>query len=201
MYWTPAKYCYCLMLMNIVSQMLHFSSPNTVSWHFHSVQYNMILHTSLQLPRQNTNQSVNPQKTPQTGKLWGVFGEDFQENWWHYNCPHHILFGPLVVVHSEEILSWWCHQMETFSTLLAFCAGNSPVTGEFPSQRPVTQSFNVFFDLHLNQQLSKQWRRWWFETHCAHYDVTVMSSRVLPALCAVCIMVFPHRTPVMSSSP
>ena len=58
---------------------------------------------------------------------------------------------------------WWCHQMETFSTLLAFCAGNSPVTGEFPTQRPATWSFDVFFDLLLNQQLSKQWRRWSFE--------------------------------------
>ena len=36
--------------------------------------------------------------------------------------------------------------METFSALLALCAGNSPVTGEFPSQRPVTRSFDVFFD-------------------------------------------------------
>ena len=25
-------------------------------------------------------------------------------------------------------------------------------------------SFDVFFDLRLNQQLSKQWRHWWFET-------------------------------------
>ena len=33
--------------------------------------------------------------------------------------------------------SWWRHQMETFSALLApFCVGNSPGTGEFPSQRP-----------------------------------------------------------------
>ena len=54
------------------------------------------------------------------------------------------------------IKSWWCHQMETFSTLLALCMGNSPVTCEFPSQRPVTQSFDVFFDLHLNKGLSKQ---------------------------------------------
>ena len=41
--------------------------------------------------------------------------------------------------------------MEAFSLLLAFCAGNSPVTGEFPTQRPVTQSFDVFFDLRLEQ--------------------------------------------------
>ena len=61
-------------------------------------------------------------------------------------------------------VSWWHHQTKAFSTFLAFCAGNSPVTGEFPTQRPVTWSFNVFIDLHLNQQLSKQGRHWWFET-------------------------------------
>ena len=37
--------------------------------------------------------------------------------------------------------------METFSALLALCEGNSPVTGEFPSQRPVSRSFDIFFDL------------------------------------------------------
>ena len=54
--------------------------------------------------------------------------------------------------------------METFFALLALCAGNSPVTGEFPTQRPVTRSFDVFFDLCLNKRLSKQWLGWWFET-------------------------------------
>ena len=54
--------------------------------------------------------------------------------------------------------------METFSALLAICAGNSPVTGEFPTQRPVARSFDVFFDLRLNKRLSKQSRRRWFET-------------------------------------
>ena len=53
------------------------------------------------------------------------------------------------------------HQMETFSALLAFCAGNSPVTGEFHAQRPVTRSFDVFFDLRLNRRLSKQSWGWW----------------------------------------
>ena len=37
-------------------------------------------------------------------------------------------------------------------------------TGEFPAQRPVTRSFEVFFDLHPNKRLSKQWGGWWFET-------------------------------------
>ena len=60
--------------------------------------------------------------------------------------------------------SWWRHQMETFSALLAICAGNSPVTGEFPAQSPVTRSCDVFFDLRPNKRLSKHWRGWWFET-------------------------------------
>ena len=54
--------------------------------------------------------------------------------------------------------------METFSALLAICAGNSPVSGEFPAQRPVTPSFDIFFGLRLNKRLSKQWWGWWFET-------------------------------------
>ena len=57
----------------------------------------------------------------------------------------------------------WHHQMETFSVLLALCVGNSPVTSEFPSERPVTQSFDVFFDLCLNKRLSKQSWGWWFQ--------------------------------------
>ena len=54
--------------------------------------------------------------------------------------------------------------METFSASLAICAGNSPVPGEFPSQRSVTRSFDIFFDLRLNTRLSKHWWGWWFET-------------------------------------
>ena len=41
--------------------------------------------------------------------------------------------------------------METFSLLLAICVGYSPMTGEFPTQRPVTQSFDIFFDLRLKK--------------------------------------------------
>ena len=48
--------------------------------------------------------------------------------------------------------------METFSALLAICAGNSPVTGEFPAQRPVKRSFDICFDLRLIKRLNKQSR-------------------------------------------
>ena len=69
--------------------------------------------------------------------------------------------GPMNLAIWRVVL--WCHQMETFSALLALCAGNSPVTGEFPSQRPVRLSFDVFFDLCLNKRLSKQSWDWRFE--------------------------------------
>ena len=60
--------------------------------------------------------------------------------------------------------AWWRNQMKTFSALLAICAGNSPVPGEFPTQRPVTRSFDVYFDLRPNKWLSKQSWGWWFVT-------------------------------------
>ena len=75
---------------------------------------------------------------------------------------------------------WWRHPLETFPALLAICAGNSPVTGEFPAQRPVTRSFDVFFNMRLNKRLSKQWRGWWFE----------MPSRPLWSHCNV--LFWPH---------
>ena len=72
------------------------------------------------------------------------------------------------------IVSWWRHQMETFSALLAICAGNSPVPGEIPTQRPVTRS--LMFSLicarkndWVNNGEAGDLRR-----HLAHYDVIVM---------------------------
>ena len=53
----------------------------------------------------------------------------------------------VVTVFGKANKTWWRHQMETFFALLAICAGNSPVPGEFPTQRPVTRSFDVYFDL------------------------------------------------------
>ena len=90
--------------------------------------------------------------------------------------PHHQYIKEWLGV-GQTISPWWRHQMETFYALLAICAGNSPVTGEFLAQRPVTRSFDVFFDLRLNKRLSKQSWGWWFETsprslwrHCNDYQ-------------------------------
>ena len=75
---------------------------------------------------------------------------------WHYCIYNNHTIAPVPA-------TWWRHKMETFSALLALCAGNPPVTGEFPTQRPVTRSFGVFFDLRLNKRLSRQAWGWWFE--------------------------------------
>ena len=64
--------------------------------------------------------------------------------------------------------TWWRHQMETFVALLAFCAGNYPVPGENPTQRPVTRSFDIFVDLCLHKRLSNQsWGRWFERPSCS----------------------------------
>ena len=83
--------------------------------------------------------------------------------------------------------AWWRHQMEIFSALLAICVGNSQVTGEFPTQRPVTRVFDVFLDLSLNKLMNKQWGLWWFETSCPLWRY-VMSWHGFPCAyaCTIC---------------
>ena len=65
--------------------------------------------------------------------------------------------------------------METFSALLVLCAGNSPATGEFPAQRPVTRSFDVFFDLRLNNDWVNNREAGDLRRYRCHYDVIVMT--------------------------
>ena len=82
----------------------------------------------------------------------------------HQSSPQPWLFSwqglhPITSATKKRHPPWWRHRMETYSALLDLCGGNSPVTGEFPSQRSVTRSFDVFSDLGLNKHLSKQpWR-------------------------------------------
>ena len=113
--------------------------------------------------------------------LLKIFGELWPKSWLFGWIPFqlsivNLFFSPFlhqtlppgcdpavtVLAQSVDCPTWWRHQMETFSALLALCAGNSPVTGEFPSQRPVTRSFGVFFDLRLKKRLSKRTWCWWF---------------------------------------
>ena len=93
-------------------------------------------------------------------------------------------------VYFGGFIAWWRHQMEPFSALLALCAGNSPITGEFPTQRPVMRSFDIFFNLRLNKRLSKQSWGWWFETpspslwrHCNGLSTTKCWACSEPKTC------------------
>ena len=69
--------------------------------------------------------------------------------------------SPLTIRTCKTMMTSW---NETFSALLAICAGNSPVPGAFPAQGSMTRSFDVFLDLRLKKRLSKQSWGWWFET-------------------------------------
>ena len=64
-----------------------------------------------------------------------------------------------IVGNHDGVIKW-----KHFPRYWPFCAGNSPVTGEFPAQRPVTGSFDVFCHLCLNKRLSKQSWGLWLET-------------------------------------
>ena len=101
-------------------------------------------------------------------------------NWWTKNQEVDELSGcssfVMGIVHNFALL--WFKRTSSNGNIFrvtGLSPGNSPVTGEFPSQRPVTRSFDVFFDLTLNKQLSKQSWGWWFETPSRfHYDFLVM---------------------------
>ena len=106
----------------------------------------------------------------------------FLNNWGH-SLGERPTRGIMRQKESRWIITWWRHQMETFSAVTGPLWGNSPVIGEFPSQKPVTRSFDVFFDLRLNRRLSKQSWDWWFETpsgslwrHCNEKNCQKKSS-------------------------
>ena len=97
-----------------------------------------------------------------TGSLWW---RSYGHRWFPSERASNvaIYFFMLVCTNSPVAGNWRsCDVTVHYSTpltdqqLLVLCAGNSPVASEFPAQRPVTQSFDIFFDLHLDERLSKQ---------------------------------------------
>ena len=87
-----------------------------------------------------------------------------------------------VVNASKYLGTWWRHQMEPFSALLALCAGTSPVAGEFPTQRPVTRSLMfslicAWINRWVNNREASDLRR-----HRPHYDVIVMKHHYISSL-------------------
>ena len=92
--------------------------------------------------------------------------------WWRH---HGFLLNPQPG-HMYQVCthSWWHHQMDTFSSLLAFCVGNSPTTGEFLPKGQWRRALMfslicVWINSWVNNHESVGLRR-----HQAHYDVILM---------------------------
>ena len=66
-------------------------------------------------------------------------------------------------------------KLKYFSALLVLLAGNSPATGEFPSQRSVTPGFDVFFDLRLKNGRANNGDAGDLRRHRAH-NVIIMKT-------------------------
>ena len=97
---------------------------------------------------------------------------------YHRHVQKYGQFSPIVVLVMMTSSNW-----NIFRVNAPLC-GEFTGLGEFPTQRPVTQSFDVFFDLRLNKRLSSQPWGWWFETpswslwrHCNEYRACSMVVR------------------------
>ena len=123
------------------------------------------------------------------------------------NCPNSVLIMRLYACKRYFFMDESIKSISNLHVcfLLVNCAGNSLVIGEFLAQRPVTRSFDVFFDLRLNKRLSKQSWGWWFEMPShplwRHYNVKRQSASnyvIVPQyLCALCFYIF--DVPLMNS--
>ena len=87
--------------------------------------------------------------------------------------------GQLAVCQTLPDIPWWRHQMETFSALLALCAGNSPVPVNSPHKGQwrgalmfslICASINDWVNNHAAGDLRR---------HRGHFDVNVMHMPVI----------------------
>ena len=92
-----------------------------------------------------------------------------------------------IFMQHDDVIKW-----KHFPRYWSFLRGiHRPITGDFPAQRPVTRSFDVFFDLRLNKRLSKQRWGWWFETqsrpvlrHCNEV-LAITSTSIWHGICSI----------------
>ena len=88
----------------------------------------------------------------------------------HLPCIRHLVLDVPMWTWMDPVFTewpWWRRQMKRFSVLLALCEGNPTITGGFPSQRPVTRIFDVFWTNGWpNSREAGDLRR-----HGTHYDL------------------------------
>ena len=88
---------------------------------------------------------------------WSAF-----KTWWKWlalKCEELILHNNTCMV-----LTWWRHQMKSFSALLGLCEGKPSVTGGFPHKGQWRGALMFYFTCAWKKRLSKQSTRWRFET-------------------------------------
>ena len=132
-------------------------------------------------------------KTIYSGVVLGDIGFNMVISWYFFLMNKQCGSNFIVKLHYIPEIMYLVHStLTSFGCGLSFCshddvikwkhfqrAGNSLAPDEFPAQRPVKRSFDVFFDLRLNKPLSKQSWGWWFGTlshpswrhcndHCSH---------------------------------
>ena len=87
-------------------------------------------------------------------------------------ASHEIIFfltyRPWVTFYRRSDVTWWCHQMETFSAFLAFCGGNSPHEGQWRGAL-MFSLIGVWINGWINNRDAGDSR-----CHRAHYDVIVV---------------------------
>ena len=109
---------------------------------------------------------MTPMMTSWNGNIFCVTGLLCGELW---HPAHDTHFSVTNINLSYPVAAHWTHSTMTSSNGNIFRV-TGPLCGEFkghrwiPCTRPLPRSFDVFFNLRLNQPLSKQWRRRWFET-------------------------------------
>ena len=161
-----------------------FNQPNVVSiWHnILKNNMNVIFH----LRRQDSNEDICATENwiyELNGQIYFLWMSQYL--WYRNVLYNEIMIICLIKPQNDIVINETCSTLHDdvfkwkhFPRYWPF-AGNSPVTGEFRAQRPVTRSVDVFFDLRLNKHLSKQSWSWWFETPSCllsrHCDVDMVS--------------------------
>ena len=97
----------------------------------------------------------------------------FEKKRWLPKLPQWQKMFPHFTLHwNENVISWWHHQMETFSALLALCEGNHRPLGD--SLAKVSDAELWFFLWSAPEQTIEQTIEMLLSRHRAHYDITVM---------------------------